>query len=222
MGLRQTLTEMMAQRPAAYRALLSDLTDTLRRAALSGVLKEGERLPDFVLPDADGELVFSDDLLRDGPLVVVFFRGEWCPFCRTALSALNDVATDVAAAGGSLVALSPDAAAFRDGAWHAQGLCFPVLNDIDGAVGLQFGTMFRVPDGLRDFYIAAGIDLTLRHGDPSWFLPMPATFIADVDGVLRFAYASGDVTDRVEPQEIVAAVRRIAAETSTAAPSPDS
>jgi hypothetical protein len=85
-----------------------------------------------------------------------------------------------------------------------------------GAIGLQFDTLFRVPDGMRDFYLAAGIDLTLRHGDPSWFLPMPATFIADSSGVLRFAYASGDVTDRVEPEEIVVAVQAMSTAADTA------
>ncbi|MFL5288767.1 MAG: hypothetical protein ACJ8AW_49400 [Rhodopila sp.] len=122
------------------------------------------------------------------------------------------MADEVTAAGGTLVTLSPDAASFQTRAWHRQGLRFPVLNDIDGAIGLQFGTMFRVPDGLRDFYLAAGIDLPLRHGDPSWFLPMPATFVADITGTVRLAYASGDVTDRVEPAEIVARVRGIAAD----------
>jgi peroxiredoxin len=200
---------MMAQRPTAYRALLDDLTEVLRKAALSGVLKAGDPMSDFVLPDANGELVCSDDLLRKGPLVVVFFRGEWCPFCRATLTALNDVAGDIEAAGGTLVALSPDVAAFRKRAWHAQGLRFPVLNDMDGAVSLQFGTLFRVPDRLRDFYLTAGIDLTLRHGDPSWFLPMPATFIAGSDGVLRFAHASGDITDRVEPVNIISLMRTI-------------
>src|SRR4051812_25234848 len=136
MELQQTLSEMMAQRPTAYRALLDDLTEVLRQAALSGVLKAGDPMPGFVLPDANGELVCSDDLLRKGPLVVVFVRGEWCPFCRTTLVALNDVASNIEAAGSNLVALSPDTAAFRKGAWHAQGLRFPVLNDVDGAISL--------------------------------------------------------------------------------------
>jgi peroxiredoxin len=209
MELQQTLSAMMAQRPTAYRALLDDVTEVLRQAALSSVLKAGDPMPDFVLPDANGELVCSDDLLRKGPLVVVFFRGEWCPFCRATLTALNDVAGDIEAAGGTLVALSPDVAAFRKRAWHAQDLRFPVLNDVDGAISLQFGTLFRIPDRLRSFYLTAGIDLTLRHGDPSWFLPMPATFIAGSDGVLRFAHASGDITDRVEPVNIISLMRTI-------------
>ena len=211
MGLQQTLSEMMTQRPAAYRALLNDMTDLLRQATLSGVLTVGDLMPAFVLPDADGNLVFSDDLRRAGPLVVVFFRGDWCPFCRTTLSALNEVTQTLTEAGGSLVALSPDTASFRDGSWQRRKLRFPVLNDIDGGVALQFGTMFRVPDALRDFYLAAGIDLARRHDEPSWFLPMPATFIVDSHGVLRFAYANGDITDRIEPAEIVARVREIAA-----------
>jgi hypothetical protein len=55
---------------------------------------------------------------------------------------------------------------------------------------------------------ANGLDLAVRHGDGAWFLPtMPATFIADRHGVLRFVYASGDVTDRLEPEDLVTKVR---------------
>jgi len=64
-----------------------------------------------------------------------------------------------------------------------------------------------VPDAIRQVQEANGLDLAVRHGDGAWFLPMPATFIADRQGVLRFVYASGDVTDRLEPEELVAKIR---------------
>ena len=87
---------------------------------------------------------------------------------------------------------------------------FPVLSDVDSATAPEFGTNYIVPSALRHVREANGLDLAVRHGDGSWFLPMPATFIADQSGVLRFAYASGDVSDRLEPEMIVELAREIA------------
>lgn len=211
MTLRERLRAMMALRPERYRTMLDDLDRRLRGTALDGVLKPGDVLPDFVLPDTDGELVFSDDLLAKGPLAVVFFRGNWCPFCRTTLEAMNATAADIAAAGGFLVAITPDTGDYARAARDDAGLHFPVLSDVDGSTGLRFGTVYRAPDALIAYWSGAGIDLAARHGDTDGFLPMPSAFVADRAGIIRFAYASGDVTDRVEPDEIVRVFRQIAA-----------
>src|SRR5882724_4260886 len=106
MGLRQRLVSLLSLRPERYRALVADLSARLHDSAMEGVLKAGDRMPEFILPDAEGNLVFSDDLVARGPLVVVFFRGDWCPFCTMTLVALNGVVSDIAAAGASLVALT--------------------------------------------------------------------------------------------------------------------
>ena len=211
MGLRQRLAALMAMRPASYQTLTADIATRLKQSALDGVLKPGDAMPDFVLPDAAGTLVFSDDLLARGPLVVVFFRGDWCPFCRMMLVALTDILPDIAAMGASLVALTPDTGDYANAAGRELGLRFPVLSDVDSATALAFGTNYVVPDAMRQVQEANGLDLAVRHSDGAWFLPMPATFIADRSGILRFCYASGDVTDRLEPEELLAALRTIAA-----------
>jgi peroxiredoxin len=198
---------MMGKRPAAYQELTRDLAERLRTTAMDGVLKPGDRMPEFVLPDAQGNLVCSADLLERGPLVVVFFRGDWCPFCRLTLVTLNEALPAIAATGGTLVALTPDTGEHTHATFHDLNLAFPVLSDIDSATALEFGTNYLVPDAMRQVQEANGINLAVRHGDGAWFLPMPATFIADRHGVLRFVYASGDVTDRLEPEELVAKVR---------------
>lgn len=198
---------MLTLRPERYRSLLRGLAERLKKTAEEGILKLGDPMPDFVLPDAKGDLVFSDDLLKGSPLVIVFFRGDWCPFCRTTLSALNEAARDIEAAGASLVAVTPDVGEYVRSA--ASGLSFPVLSDVDSATALRFGVMYRVPDPLHDYWMGLGIDISARHGDSSRLLPLVATFIADRSGILRFAYASGDITDRVEPETILAQVREI-------------
>jgi peroxiredoxin len=216
MSLRQLLGAMMTERPAHYRAMLDELAARLRKTALEGVLKAGDAMPDFVLPTTDGDLVFAGDLLARGPLVIVFFRGGWCPFCKATLMALNDVLPEIEAAGASLIALLPDTGDRAVATSRALALHYPVLSDVDGATAMEFGVLHRIPDALRAFMLASGVDLEQWQGDSSWLLPMPATFVADRNGILRFAYASGDITDRVEPAAIVALLRDLAAAAESA------
>ena len=212
MTLRQHLTEMMTTRPAVYRALVDELAARLGGTALEHALKPGDTLPPFVLPDARGQLVFSGDLLARGPLVVIFFRGDWCPFCKATLTALNQSIAAIRAEGAELVALTLDTGDHAVSDWRGLGLDFPVLSDADGGTALQFGAIYRVPDPLRAFFEAHGVDLAMRHGDPAWCLPIPATFVMDRRGIVRHVHASGDIADRMEPEEILAKLREIAAE----------
>lgn len=205
--LKARLDALMEQRPGWLQALLARIASQLRGTACAGVLKPGEPMPDFVLPNAAGDLVFSDDLLARGPLVVCFFRGIWCPFCNATLAALQEALPQIAAAGATLVAISPDAGGHAAEAARRFGLGYDVLVDIDNATGLRFGTVFRVPDDYRQALLSFGIDLEQRHGDDAWLLPMPATFVAGPDGILRFVQASGDVTERTEPAQIIALLR---------------
>ena len=80
----------------------------------------------------------------------------------------------------------------------------------NGGTALTLGTMFRVPDALRAFYEKIDIDIGVRHGDETWFLPIPSTFVIDRNGIVRYAHASGDITDRMEPRDLVARVREVA------------
>ena len=214
MTLRQELETLMSSRPARYQAMMEELATRLRRTALEGVLKTGDMMPDFVLPTSNGALLFAGDLLAEGPLVVVFFRGGWCPFCKATLTALNDILPEIEATGANLVAILPDNGDHAVLTAQSLGLRYPVLTDLDGATAMEFGVLHRVPDALQAFMIAAGVDLATWHGDPAWLLPMPATFVADRDGVLRYAYASGSITDRMEPTEIVALLREMAGQTA--------
>ncbi len=201
------LAAMLELRPPEYRALLAEIALHLAATAVSQSLQPGQPMPDFVLPNAEGRLIASAELAADGPLVVYFTRGGWCPFCATTLTALNDVVDDLAAAGVRLVALSPDAAGHSLETSQRLGLRFELLSDIDCAVALRFGVVYRIPKAYRDILLSYDIDLAARHGDGPGLLPMPATFIADAGGVLRFAHVSGDVTARMEPVELARIVK---------------
>lgn len=195
-----------AKLQAAYQDLLSrlDRAETGERA-----LKPGDPIPAFLLPDAEGRLVASDDLLARGPLVINFFRGNWCPYCRQTLKALEAALPEIAAAGGQLVALTPDTGHHLADTKRIQRLSYEILSDVDGTVGLQFGVLFRAPAAYRELLAGHGIDLAERHGNDGGFIPLPATYVVDRDGIVRYAFVDIDFTRRAEPAAVLAALRRI-------------
>jgi peroxiredoxin len=190
----------------AYEAVVRQLgrAETADRA-----LKAGDIIPSFMLPNAEGRIVFSDELLKRGPLVVNFFRGNWCPYCRRTLEALETALPDITAAGGQLVALTPDTGSHLAATKRDHRLTYEVLSDIDGAVGLQFGVLFRAPDPYRELLAGRGVNLPARHGNEGWFIPMPATFVVDQQAVIRYAFVNVDFTRRAEPADIVRVLRAL-------------
>ena len=191
---------------AAYQDLLRrlDQAETGERA-----LKPGDAIPAFLLPDAEGRLVASDDLLARGPLVINFFRGNWCPYCRQTLKALEAALPEIEAAGGQLVALTPDTGHHLADTKRVQRLSYEILSDVDGTVGLQFGVLFRAPAAYREVLASYGIDLAERHGNDGGFIPLPATYVVDRAGIVRYAFVDIDFTRRAEPAAVVAALKQV-------------
>ncbi|GAC1606638.1 MAG: peroxiredoxin-like family protein [Ramlibacter sp.] len=205
------LRAMLDERPDWYRAILTRLAARLDRAAVPGALGVGDHMPDFVVPDGADDLVVSADLRARGPLVVCFVRGGWCPFCSATLSALDLILQRIEAAGGAMLALTPDTLGHGAAMQARLGLRFKVLSDVDCGVALQFGTAYRVPAEYNDALLHFGIDLSSRLGDGPGLLSMPATFVSDRAGVIRFAHVSGDITERAEPAVVSALVEALSA-----------
>ncbi len=214
MSLRDTHDELarreLERLPAALRQALDDM---LRGLAASGVaaasLKAGDRIPDFELPNAEGRLVSSRELLARGPAVLSFFRGDWCPYCRAELQAYEAALAEIEELGASLVAITPDTGAALVSDKRQQGLSYEVLGDLDNGLALSFGILFRVPDPVRRLFLEHGRDLGARHGNDAWFLPIPASYVVDSRGTIRHAELNVDFRFRMEPAAAVALLRRL-------------
>lgn len=192
------------------------LTDDMHRVRSSGVLdhalKVNDSAPDFSLPDAFGHEISLRTLLGKGPVVISFYRGEWCPFCNLELHALQQALPEITKLGANLIAISPEKPDHGIVLTAKNKLTFPVLSDFRNAVASQFGIVFRVGDKVQD--LSRNVfrnDLALRNGEDSYDLPVPATFVIDGGGIVRFAHVNVDyMTGRVEPEEIIAALETIA------------
>lgn len=202
---RRTMTDEVR---VAYEVSVADM----RRAGLViHALDLGDRFPDMVLPNAEGDLVAIADLLRRGPVVVTFFRGIWCPYCRLMLDALVAALPELEAAGASLVGITPETGGLALRTKQNHGASFEVLSDVDCGLGLGCGVVFRTPDIYRRLLLKYGNDLAERHGNQAWFLPLPAVFVLDRAGIVRWRFLSVDFTEQAEPADILAALRALPA-----------
>lgn len=190
-------------------AVAASLAELRRTGAAAAALGLGETFPDFLLPDAEGQLVERADLLAQGPAVVTFFRGDWCPYCRIALDALEAALPQIEAAGARLAAVTPETGGRALDAKRRHRAHYRVLADVDHGLAMACGIAFRAPAAYRALLLRGGIDLAERQGNAAWFLPVPASFVLDRAGVVRWRFVELDFTRRAEPDEVLAALRAL-------------
>lgn len=215
-----SLSEELAERAArGHTALPKETQDMYERALAaleeSGVadraLHEGDTAPDFELPNAVGETVRLSGLLSSGPVILSFYRGQWCPFCNLELRALQQAMADIEAAGATLVAVSPNTPDTSLTTVEKHELTFPVLSDHDNLVAKQFNLVYEMTEENIENYREKGRDIPTMNGVDKWELPIPATYVIDRDRVIRYAYVEANHRRRAEPSEVVAAAARLTA-----------
>jgi peroxiredoxin len=178
-----------------------------QRNLAPNILPVGAKAPDFELPDHDGKLIHSTELLAKGRLVLCFIRGRWCPFCVGQMEAMNLIVPQIEQAGATFIAISPQTVKQSYFMHDQHKLHFPMLSDVGNNLARQFRLTYRVPAAQEAIYRRAFVNLPLVNGDDSWELPIPATYILDKDATVIYASANEDYTDRPEPSEIVARCR---------------
>ncbi|AQQ31217.1 peroxiredoxin-like family protein [Burkholderia cenocepacia] len=165
-------------------------------------IKAGDRAPSFKLKDQDGSDVSSAALLVKGPLVVTFYRGVWCPYCNIELQAINEVLPEIRAYGANVVAISPQTPVNSRKSVRTNELGFPVLSDVNGQTGADFGLRFALPDYLVELYKNLKNDLPAFNNDPSWTLPMPARYVIGQNGIVLYSEVNPDYTRRPDPSDM--------------------
>ncbi|WP_347556934.1 peroxiredoxin-like family protein [Robbsia sp. KACC 23696] len=173
-------------------------------------IKAGDRAPQFTLKDQDGNVVSSAELLAKGPLIVTFYRGVWCPYCNIELQAMNEALPEFRALGANVVAISPQTPVNSRKAVRTNALDFPVLSDVNGQTGADFGLRFALPDYLVDLYKNLKNDLPAFNNDPSWTLPMPARYVIGQGGVVLYSEINPDYTRRPDPSDMLPVLEKAA------------
>jgi peroxiredoxin len=209
MLLERTLAELRDRFakiiPDSATAVMEGHIESLRKSdVLDQILKPGAKVPTFTLTNQHGEIISSAELLKDGPLVVSFTRGSWCPFCAAEVRALNELYDQFRGAGIELVVLSPQSFDKTRQQAAAGKLKFNLLVDEDNKIGKAFGLVYTFPEDLKQVYSSVlKLNIQAINDASSWQLPIPARFVVDGSGVIRNAKADPDYRYRPEPSEIL-------------------
>ena len=207
--LRSQLDYLYAHIPPEIDAMVDRMVDGLRVDGSTPGIEVGARAPDFTAPDAQGTPVRLSERLAEGPVVLAFYRGDWCPICNIQLRALQQALPAINAAGASLVAVNPQAPDQSAGLVDQHGLGFTVCSDLDQSISDAYRLKFALTDELRTLYEQFDMALTKENADGSWDLPVPAVFVVDRDGHVRARHVDPDYRVRMEPADVVEAVRAL-------------
>ena len=211
-----TLTQQLADYQAGFKqrapaervAMMEAATAQLRATGIeSAALQVGAELPALTLPDASGRPVDLKALNANGPLVIVFYRGGWCPYCNLELREWQRLLPQLRERGATLVAISPQTPDNSLSTAEKNELAFPVLSDSHLAAARAFGVAFTMTLELVELYAKAGNDLPTLNGNGQWVLPVPATYLIDASGRVLLAHVEADYRQRAEPAQVLEALQ---------------
>lgn len=202
-----------AHLPAEIAQVFTDEQQRWReRGEPAGAIAAGEKLADFTLPDANGSPVSLTELLADGPVVVVFYRGGWCPYCNLALRAYQaQLLPELDRYNAQLVAISPQSPEKSLRTTEKAELSYPVLSDAGAETARRLGIAFEPTDDVLAAQRKLGLDLSKFNASGDTSLPMPTVLIVDQAHMVRFADTHADYTARTEVDDILNALAAITA-----------
>ncbi|MDN5004207.1 peroxiredoxin-like family protein [Bradyrhizobium sp. GCM10027634] len=164
----------------------------------------GDVMPPFMLPDESGHLVTLPALLEDGPVVIMFFRGHWCPYCRLNVRAVVQALDRIEAIGARIVAIMPETQEFTRQLKTESGAPFPILTDLDNGYALSLNLAIWLGAEIQS--LLSYQDMTKFHGNEGWMLPIPAVFVVGRDGVVKARFVDPDFRKRMEIDDLLAAL----------------
>lgn len=195
----------------AFSGAVEAFVGKLARAEAGGQAPQiGEELANFVLPDQHARLIALDDLLQEGPVVVAFLRGHWCPYCRITAAALSEVEGAARELGARIVAITPESRKFARKLDEDSAGAFPILADLDNGYALSVNLAIWVDEAMAGLIAGAGWDIPSYQGNDAWVLPIPAMFVLDRKGVIVARHVNPDYRERADIEKIIDALGAVA------------
>ncbi|MFO7973475.1 MAG: peroxiredoxin-like family protein [Candidatus Hydrogenedentota bacterium] len=211
--LKTQLEALKAQfQESAKPEVVQAYQEGIKKVAQSGVVdkakKVGDQAPLFELPTAKGEPLKLDDQLKQGPVVLVWYRGGWCPYCNLHLKAIQKALSQITEQGARVLAISPQKPDHAAKTMEENKLEFQLLADTGNKTAKEYGIAHMVPD-VAAAHLTQEVDFNAYNGDTSNELPLAATYIVDEGGIIRYAFVNADYRLRAEPSDIVAALKKL-------------
>lgn len=152
----------------------------------------GERVPDTGISSIENEKSSLQELVKKQPTVLLFYRGGWCPFCNAHLAAVGEITEEITSLGYQIIAVSPDSPEKLKLSQEEQKLDYQLFSDADGSLIKAMGLAFKSPERYGSMLI------DFSAGENTGFLPAPALFLVNTEGIIEFEYISPDYKNRIE------------------------
>jgi peroxiredoxin len=179
-------------------------------------LKVGDKAPDPQLAKPNGDPVQLSELYARTPIVLVFYRGGWCPYCNKQLSGLQEHLERIAIQGAFIIAVTPEGPSQIEKTTADQKITYAILSDYKHEAAEQFKILFEMSPEMQEKYKGYGVDLSTKNWDRTWRLPHPAAYVIDKEGTIRYAFCAEDYKQRADPEAILAVLEDLAAEREAA------
>lgn len=178
-----------------------------RKAKEAQGLAVGSQAPMFDAIDADSKLFRLTEALKTGPVVLIFYRGHWCPVCNQHLGILQDSIKYIEEKGASVIAISPEKPEFLEEMSEKSGAGFSLLYDEGYKIADAFDVTFK-PSSFQVFTINvfAGAETKKAQSGDEAFLPIPATYVIDQNGIIIWRHFDPDYRKRSSVKDIISAL----------------
>jgi len=165
------------------------------------------RAADFKAKDQNGNEVSLKEMRKKGPVVVLFYRGHWCPYCNRELKRFQDSLEVLKAAGAQLVAITAEGGEGIATTVEKTGATFPIIFDEDMKLSKSYGVYYRVDERTIGRYKNAGFDLARINGQKEVALPVPAVYVVNEDGAVSYRYFNEDYRRRPWVADIIQSLK---------------
>lgn len=190
------------------RIYADGITSVANSGVLDNALNVGDKAPNFTLQNALNKSVSLYKELENGPVVLTWYRGGWCPYCNITLHYLQEKLPEFQKAGATLIALTPELPDNSLSTSEKNQLEFTVLSDVGNTIGKEYGVVYQLTDDVAAIY-EAGFGLSKTNGDASNQLPLAATYVIDRHGIIQYAFLDADYKERAEPSDIIDALKKL-------------
>lgn len=208
--LNQIQQQMGAALPSEILAIFGEgLSQLQENNAGKDALQVGDFIPSFSLRDTKGQEVQIDVLLEQGPMIIHFIRGGWCPFCMAELAHYQSMMRIPAVQDKDVTVLfiTPQVTGHSEAMLDDSNDRIHVLIDAENKVADMFGLRFTLDEKTQNIYAEIGADLALLNGDESYSLPIPATYCVDEKKVIRYAFIDTNYMNRAEPEDVISQLK---------------
>ncbi len=212
-----SLTEQLSDKANAFKEKadpekVKTYEAAIQKVTESGIIekskKEGDKAPNFTLPNATGQKVTLTDLTsktKNGYTIITWYRGGWCPYCNLTLAAWQDILPEIQAENIELIAITPELPDSTLSTKEKNALEFEVLSDVGNKVAKEYGIVFPLDQSIREAYKNMGLEK--YNGDASYTLPLAATYVINSENEIVYSFLDADYKKRAEPKDVLQRIK---------------